>query len=127
MSAMEDQKSNPRSGEAAGSRRQMRRLPVAGLLVALDAPDVSEDPWVVDAIDVNSRGMGLVLPPELIPGTRVGLSCKLGEGCELSRLPATVLHARSDNVGAVGFEPWPSSERIKLLEYLVSRYEQSTG
>lgn len=105
------------------TRRQARRIPLNDLLVAIDAPGVSPQPWVVDAIDVNSQGMGLVLPPEIPAGTRVGLSFKLGDGFEVSRLPATVLHSRSDSVGAVGFEPWPPSERLKLLEYLVGRYE----
>jgi PilZ domain len=119
MSATADQPSET----APHARRQARRIPVGGLLVAIDAPEVSPQPWVVEAIDVNSRGMGLMLPAELAPGTQVGLTFKLGGGFEASRLPATVLHSRSDGVGAVSFEPWPDAERRELLEYLVGRYE----
>lgn len=123
MSTIENQPGAAPSETTARSRRQARRMPLGGLLVAIDAPDVSPEPWVVDAIDVNSQGMGLVLPPELPAGSRVDLSFKLGDSAEFSRLPATVLHSRSDSVGAVGFEPWPPAERLELLEYLVRRYE----
>jgi PilZ domain len=123
MSATEDQPAAAPAETAAHARRQVRRLPLGGLLVAIDAPEVSPQPWVVEAIDLNSRGMGLMLPPELPPGARVALTFKLGGGFEASRLPATVLHSRSDGVGAVGFEPWPDAERLELLEYLVGRHE----
>ena len=104
------------------TRRQRLRTPIHGLLVAIDAPEVAGDPWVVDAIDINSRGLGLVLPPELPAGASVFLTFKLAEDLEFSRVPATVLH-RLTVSGAVRFEPWPESERLKLLEYLVRCYE----
>lgn len=101
--------------------RQARRASVHGLLVAIDAPGLSSDPWVVDAIDISSKGLGLVLPPELLEGTEVLLSFKLGDH-DLSRLPATVQY-RAGVAGGVRFEPWPGEDRRKLLEYLVKIYE----
>ncbi len=101
--------------------RRARRAPIHGLLVAVDAPELSSEHWVVDGIDINSLGMGLVLPPELLEGTRVLLSFRLGER-ELSRLPATVQYKVGVS-GGVRFDPWPEVERLKLLEYLVSVYE----
>ncbi len=101
--------------------RRTLRAPVHGLLIAIDAPELSPEPWVVDTIDINSGGMGLVLPPELLEGTRVLLSFKLGRH-EFSRLPATVQHKLGVS-GGVRFEAWPAAERLKLLEYLVSVYE----
>ena len=115
-----------RSMETSGSDKEMaprrtRRAPIHGLLVAIDAPELSSDPWVVDGIDLSSSGMGLVLPPELLEGTRVLLSFRLGEH-ELSRLPATVQHKQGVSGGVI-FEAWPDSERLKLLEHLVAFYE----
>ena len=116
-----------RSMETSGSDKEMaprrtRRAPIHGLLVAIDAPELSSDPWVVDGIDLSSSGMGLVLPPELLEGTRVLLSFKLGD-YELSRLPATVQYKVGVS-GGVRFEAWPEAERRMLLEYLVSVYER---
>ncbi|MCP4202020.1 MAG: hypothetical protein GY769_08810 [bacterium] len=102
--------------------RRTRRAAIHGLLVAIDVPELSSQPWVVDGIDLNSKGMGLVLPPELLAGTRVLLSFKLGEH-ELSRLPATVQHKVGVS-GGVRFETWPDSERLKLLEFLAGVYER---
>lgn len=107
--------------EKATHPRRARRASINGLLIAIDAPELSSEPWVVDGIDINSIGMGLVLPPELLEGTRVLLSVKLDE-YELVRLPATVQH-KIGVAGGVRFEAWPDSERLKLLEYLVSVYE----
>ncbi len=107
--------------EKSASPRRTRRAPIHGLLVAVDAPELSSEPWVVDGIDLNSKGMGLVLPPELLEGTRVLLSFML-DGRELSRLPATVQHKVGVS-GGVSFDPWPDSERLKLLEYLTGVYE----
>ncbi len=76
---------------------------------------------VVDAIDLNANGLGLVLPPELLEGTRVLLSFRLDEH-EFSRLPAMVRHKLGVS-GGVRFEPWPERERLKLLEFLVRVYE----
>ncbi|MCG8461885.1 MAG: PilZ domain-containing protein [Holophagales bacterium] len=108
--------------EAAEMPRRQRRM-IHGVLVALDAPDLSDKPWVVDAIDINANGMGLVLPPEIAEGTEVFLSFKLDDRIEFSRMPARVRHQLGAS-GGVTFHPWPSSERSKLLEYLVSWYER---
>jgi len=107
--------------ESSTQQRRTRRVPIHGHFVAIDAPGVSSDPWVVDSIDINSRGVGLVLPPELLEGTRVFLSFKLGDH-EFSRLPATVKY-QSGVSGGLLFEAWPDDERLKLLEYLVPIYE----
>ena len=107
--------------EKAGEPRRTRRASIHGLLIAIDAPELSSEPWVVDGIDLNSKGMGLVLPPELLEGARVLLSFRLDEH-ELSRLPATVQHKVGVS-GGVRFDSWPDSERLKLLEYLVRHYE----
>ncbi len=107
--------------EAAQRQRHARRATVHGLLVAIDAPDLSSEPWVVDAIDLSSSGLGLVLPPELLEDARVLLSFRLGEH-DFSRLPAVVRH-RLGVAGGVRFEPWPAADRLKLLEYLVRYYE----
>ena len=107
--------------EKEASPRRTRRAQIHGLLIAVDAPELSSEHWVVDGIDLNSRGMGLVLPPELLEGTRVLLSFMLGDR-ELSRVPATVQHKVGVS-GGVSFDPWPESERLKLLEYLVAVYE----
>ena len=64
-------------GEAQA--RRTRRASVHGVLVAIDAPDLMSEPWVVDAIDLSSSGLGLVLPPELLEDTRVLLSFRLGD------------------------------------------------
>ncbi len=107
--------------ERSAEPRRTWRAPIHGLLIAIDAPELSSEPWVVDGIDLNSRGMGLVLPPELLEGARVLLSFRLDEH-ELSRLPATVQHKVGVS-GGVRFDPWPESERLKLLKYLVRVYE----
>ncbi len=103
--------------------RRSRRAAVHGLLVAIDAPSIASQPWVVDAIDISSRGLGLVLPPELLVGTEVLLSFKL-EDQELSRLPATVQYHKGV-AGGVRFDSWPLEDRAKLLEFLVKIYETS--
>ncbi len=108
-------------GDAAGARRKRRDL-IHGVLVAIDAPEVSDKPWVADAIDINSAGLGLVLPPELPESTRVLLSFELADDVRFSRLPATVRHQLGAS-GGVRFEGWPGPERQKLLEYLVEVYE----
>ena len=100
-----------------------RRRTIHGVLVALDAPQLAEEPWVVDAIDINANGMGLVLPPEMDEGTEVYLSFKLEDSIELSRVPAKVRHQMGAS-GGVRFLPWPSADRLELLEYLIAWYEQ---
>ena len=111
---------NDQVEEAHAPRRQRRNI--HGVLVALDAPQLADHPWVVDAIDINANGMGLVLPPEMEEGTEVLLSFKLEETIEFSRLPAVVRHQISAT-GGVNFLPWPSAERLKLLEFLIAWYE----
>lgn len=119
---IENESMEPGSPAGASRRsRRSRRTAIHGVFVAVDAPDVASDPWVVDAIDINSNGLGLVLPPELLEGTRVLLSFRLGDR-EFSRLPARVLHNMRTS-GGVRFEPWPDEDRLKLLEYLVRIYE----
>lgn len=107
--------------EHEGYARRSLRRPIAGVLVAIDAPEVADRPWVVDAIDVSADGMGLVLPPELAEGTRVELSFKLGDA-EFARLPALVTH-RLGTSGGVHFDPWPDPDRLRFLEFLVRLYE----
>ncbi len=109
-----------RGAEKGAGPRRTRRAPFHEL-IAVDAPDLTSAHWVVDCIDLNSKGMGLVLPPELLEGTRVLLSFVL-DGRELSRVPATVQHKIGVS-GGVRFDPWPETERLKLIEYLVSFYE----
>lgn len=113
---------NSRLHRGAEAHRRARRCPLPGVLVAIDAPRLSEQPWVVDALDLSSHGMGLVLPPELPGGTEVLLSCKLAEGRELARVPATVRH-REGSSGGVVFGEWSAADRLALLELLVERYE----
>lgn len=103
-------------------QRRRRRLPIHDILVAIDAPDVTESHWVVDALDINSLGLGLVLPPELPEGTAVELTFKLRDDAVFSRLPAVVRHQMGSS-GGVSFESWPAPARLKLLEFLVAQYE----
>jgi len=122
MTTAENNEPEPAREAPGESRRKASRAPIHGVLVAIDAPEVADQPWVVDAIDINSQGLGLVLPPELPEGTEVLLSFRLDEGYEFSRMPATVLH-RIGVSGGVRFGDWGHAERLELLEYLVSRYE----
>ena len=108
--------------EARPFQRRSRR-PIPGVLVAVDAPLLSEKPWVVDAIDISSNGMGLVLPPEIAEDARVFLSFKLDKDIEFSRMPAVVRHQMSAS-GGVAFQPWPTVDRLRLLEFMVSWYER---
>jgi hypothetical protein len=108
------------------ARRRTGRVPISNLLVAIDAPDISEQPWVVDAFDINSLGLGLILPPELPEGTQVLLSFKLSETNEFSRVPATVLHQLGAS-GGVRFDGWSTDDRLNFLEYLVGIYETAEG
>lgn len=102
--------------------RRSRRRPIPGTFVAIDAPSISDSHWVVDAIDINADGIGLVLPPDLAAGTQVQLSFRLGENVAFSRVPAVVLHHDGLSAG-VRFLAWPEGERLKLLEHLVRWYE----
>lgn len=111
-----------KSTGAKEENRRSRRLPIHGVLVAIDAPDVTDSHWVVDAIDLNRDGMGLVLPPEIPEGTRVELSFRLSDDAEFSRVPAAVTH-RLGSSGGVRFGTFDDDDRLELLEYLVRRYE----
>ena len=107
----------------AESDPRRNRKPIHGALVAVDAPSLADKPWVVDGIDINANGMGLVLPPEIKEGTEVFLSFKLEDQLELSRVPGVVRHQVSAT-GGVEFEAWQPNDRLKLLEYLVEWYER---
>jgi hypothetical protein len=96
------------------------------VLVSIEAPSISDHPWVVEALDVSSDGLGLVLPAELEPGTEVLLTCRLDDGVSFSRMPGKVLHLVV-GAGGIEFGEWPSSERLKLLENLVRFYESEAG
>jgi len=102
--------------------RRSRRRPIVGVLVAIDAPGIAEKPWVVDAVDINADGMGLVLPRDLQAGSQVQLSFQLDEAASFARVPAEVMH-REGPTGGVRFLSWEAGERLKLLEYLVRFYE----
>jgi hypothetical protein len=108
--------------ETTGVPRRSRRRPIHGVLVAIDAPSSSSGPYVVDALDVNADGIGLVMPPDLPPGTFVRLSFRLDERTSFSQVPAIVLHHDGQSAG-VRFLPWAEGERLALLEYLVRHYE----
>ena len=117
--------STEESRDVAGERpmrRRAQRIPVRDLLVAIDAPQIAEQPWVVDAFDINSLGLGLVLPPELPEGTEVFLTFRLDEDNEFSQVPARVTHQLGVS-GGVRFDSWPADKRLELLEFLVAVYE----
>lgn len=103
--------------------RRSRRLPIPGILVAVDAPDVAPHPWVVDAIDINAHGIGLVLPPELPEGTNVLLSFRLADDIELGQVTGSVRH-KDGTSGGVLFGEWTLQDRLSLLEFLVDAYER---
>jgi hypothetical protein len=111
-----------RDVESDPEQRRSRRLPIPGVLVAIDAPEIAAKPWAVDGLDINAGGLGLVLPPELSEGSHVELTFKLEEGVELSRQPGVVRY-QWGSTGGVCFEAWDADERLKLLEYLVRRFE----
>lgn len=113
----------PSNEEAPRSRRRRKRMPIHGVLVAIDAPEIADQHWVVDALDINSSGLGLVLPPELPEGTEVELTFKLREDSIFSRVPARVRHQMGSS-GGVQFKPWPAADRLKLLEFLTGMYEE---
>ena len=113
----------PEEADSAAPRRPRRR-PVTGMLVSIEAPDLGDHPWVVDAVDLSSDGMGLVLPDDLAPGSSVLLTFRLSEGCDLARVPATVLHREPQaGGGGVEFANWSTADRLCLLEHLVRWYE----
>lgn len=104
--------------------RRSRRHPMAGVLVEIEAPTLSDKPWVVDAVDINADGMGLVLPRRLEPGTHVLLSFRLDPSCAFSRVPAVILHQEPQaGGGGVRFGAWSDADRLRLLEHLVRIYE----
>lgn len=109
--------------DGSPASRRTRRLPIHGVLVAIDAPSVAEHPWVVDAIDINANGIGLVLPPEVPEGVDVLLSFKLDDDRELAQVPGIVRH-RAGASGGVRFGTWSQADRLTLLEFLVGTYER---
>ncbi len=111
---------------AGTTPRRSRRRPIPGTLVAIEAPAVSDSHWAVDAVDVNADGIGLVLPPDLPPGTQVLLSFRLDDATAFSRAPAIVLHHDGQSAG-VRFLAWAEGDRLRLLEYLVQFYEGEPG
>lgn len=110
------------AADNGGASRRTRRLPIAGVLVALEAPTIAPQPWVVDAIDINANGMGLVLPPEIPEDAEVLLSFSLSDAVAFSRLAGTVRHHAGAS-GGVRFGTWPQDQRLELLEFLVRAYE----
>jgi hypothetical protein len=114
----------PRS-PATHPRRSLR-LPIPGVLVAIEAPQVARKPWVVGAVDLSADGMGLMLPSALPPDSEVRLSFQLSDGTSFSRVPARVQHSQG-NSGGVRFQAWTDSERVKLLEYLLRSYDGNGG
>jgi hypothetical protein len=104
--------------------RRSLRLPIPGVLVALEAPEVARKPWVVGAVDLSADGMGLLLPAGLPPESEVRLSFQLSDGTSFSRVPARVQHG-AGQAGGVRFQAWTDSERLKLLEYLVRCYDSN--
>jgi hypothetical protein len=113
----------PQQPATPSSRRPRRRL-VTGMLVGVEAPDLGDHRWVVDAVDLSSNGMGLVLPDDIPPGSSVLLTLRLSEGCDLARVPATVLHREPQaSAGGVSFDTWNAADRLCLLEHLVHWYE----
>ncbi|MEM8961326.1 MAG: PilZ domain-containing protein [Acidobacteriota bacterium] len=111
--------------DATSDPRRSRRLAIPGVLVAIDAPEVAAEPWVVDGIDISADGMGLVLPPELGESLNVLLTFRLPDGAELAQVPATVRHHEGPVSGGVTFDTdaWDRDDRLALLEYLVRGYE----
>jgi hypothetical protein len=110
--------------ESATGPRRPRRRPVTGMLVAIEAPELGDHRWVVDAVDLSSDGMGLVLPDDIAPNSSVLLTFRLSDGCDLARVPATVLHREPQTGGGgVLFERWSPADRLCLLEHLVRWYE----
>ena len=102
--------------------RRSLRLPIPGVLVAVEAPSVARKPWVVGGLDLSADGMGMMMPAGLPPDTEVRLSFQLADGTSFSRVPARVLHLQGGS-GGVKFLAWTERERLTLLEYLVRSYE----
>src|SRR5712692_8279846 len=102
--------------------RRSRRRPLPNVLVTVEAPELSGQPWVVDALDLNADGIGLVLPQALRPETDVLLTFSLDERTSFNRVPAMVLH-QEGNAGGVRFQSWKEADRLRLLEHLVGLYE----
>ncbi len=99
-------------------RRMSRREPIAKIYVEIRRSADSEIPdWAGTAVDVNSNGMALVLPPDMATGTRVSLSFALGE-VEFSCVPAEVVRQDVVGVGAVRFVDWSDADQLELLAYL---------
>lgn len=99
--------------------RRSRRRSLSGVLVEIEGPDLSQQVWVADALDLNADGMGLVLPPALPISTPVLLTFRLDEVHEFSRVPAVVHHREPlAGNGGVRFGDWSDADRLRLLEHL---------
>lgn len=99
--------------------RRSRRRALSGVLVEIEGPDLSQQVWVADALDLNADGMGLVLPPALPIATPVLLTFRLDEAHEFSRVPAVVKHREPlAGNGGVHFGAWSDADRLRLLEHL---------
>ena len=121
MSESDFPNESPRKGWSflkTRERRRSRREPIAKIYVRIHrSPDSQRPDWAGTAVDVNSSGMALVLPPELATGTRVFLSFKLGDA-EFSRMPGEIVRQDTVGIGAVRFVDWPDSEQLDLASYL---------
>jgi hypothetical protein len=106
--------------------RRSLRIPIPGVLVAIEAPEVARKPWVVGAVDLSAHGMGLLLPSGLPADCDVRLSFQLSDGTAFSRVAARVQHSEA-HAGGERFLAWTDSERLKLLEYLVRVYDSDGG
>lgn len=99
-------------------RRDSRRQPVSQIEVEIRLERDSSTPdWGGSAIDLNSTGMALVLPPELEMGTLVYLTFDLGSS-SFDRLPGTIVRQDRVGVGAVQFQDWGVDDKMRLLTFL---------
>ncbi len=110
-------RSVPESARRDRDRRRSARHPIPRTLVTLEAPGVSHHPWVANAVDISPEGLGLVMPSEIAPGSRILLSFRLDDETGFSRVSSVVVH-RELGVGGVEFRRWPGSARTRLMEFL---------
>lgn len=103
--------------------RRSRRRPIHGTFVALEASSIPGSHYVVDALDINADGIGLVVPPGLEAGSEVTMTFRLEEEVAFAQVRGVVLHHDGQSAG-VRFVGWPEHDRLRLLEYLVRFYEE---
>ena len=102
-------------------RRDSRREPIANIPVEIRLSAGSDDPdWAGSAVDINSTGIALVLPPDLHAGTHVYLSFDVG-GESYSRLPGLIVRQERVGVGAVEFYELSTDDKTRLLSFLQHR------